>query len=265
MTTVAVIPARYGSTRFPAKALARETGKYLVQHVYERVRECRRIDRVIVATDDERIVQAVRSFGGEPRMTRSDHVSGTDRVAEVAEALRLADDDLVLNVQGDEAEVSAAVIDRLVGRMGDGWGEVRIGTAAAPFCDDGPREGPGSPMDPNRVKVVVDNQERALYFSRSPIPYPRATGGRVDRPSQWLLHLGIYAFRAGTIRAIAGKKLGLSALEEAEALEQLRWLEHGHAIGVVRVEHRFFGIDTPEDYAAFVKRTLEVGRAAVNT
>ncbi len=208
-----------------------------------------------------------------------------------------ADNDLILNVQGDEPEISAAVLDRLIDYMDRAANDrlsslsadrldraspalpgrshrCRIGTLAAPFADDGPREGPGSPLDPDCVKVVVDAGGRALYFSRSPVPYPRGTGGVVDRPSRWLLHLGVYAFRADTLRIItgfgsicpaarrmtrptpAGRGLPRSTLEEAESLEQLRWLEHGLPIAVVTVEHRFVGIDTPEDYAAFVERAV---------
>ena len=254
MTTVAVIPARFGSTRFPGKPLANQTGKFLIQHVYERASEARRIERVVVATDDERIVAAVRSFGGEARMTRSDHVSGTDRVGEVVEALQLSKDDLVLNVQGDEPEVDPTSLDRLVSKMTDSAGGPSIGTIAARFDDGGPRAGPGSPLDPNCVKVVVDATGCAMYFSRSPIPYPRHTGGAVDRPSRWLLHMGVYAFRVGALRGITGGRMQPSLLEKAESLEQLRWMERGLPIAVVLVEHRSVGIDTPEDYAAFVRR-----------
>ncbi len=261
MTTIAVIPARYASTRFPGKPLADKTGKYLIQHVCERVSECRRIDRLIVATDDDRIARAVKSFGGEVYMTRPDHATGTDRIGEVAATLGLADDDLVLNVQGDEPEIDSGVLDRLLDRMEADAGSCRIGTLAAPFADDGPREGPGSPLDPNCVKVVVDTGGRALYFSRSPIPYPRKTGGAIDRPSRWLLHLGVYAFRTDVLRTITGGVLKRTPLERAESLEQLRWLEHGLPVGVVVVENSFIGIDTPEDYAAFVKRTVGERRA----
>jgi 3-deoxy-manno-octulosonate cytidylyltransferase (CMP-KDO synthetase) len=279
VTTIAVIPARFASTRFPGKPLAKETGKFMIQHVYERVAAASRIDRVIVATDDERIITAVKSFGGEARMTRSDHFSGTDRVAEVAEAVGLTDDDIVLNVQGDEPEIEPDSLDKLVERMngcrasspspqpsplkGEGVGGAAfehgtptcsIGTIAAPFDDAGPREGTGSPLDPNCVKVVVDGQGRAMYFSRSPIPFPRDTKGAVDKPSRWLLHMGVYAFCAGTLREIAGGRLSPSKLEKAESLEQLRWLEAGYSIAVAVVEHRSVGIDTPEDYAAFVER-----------
>lgn len=269
MKAVAVIPARFGSTRLAAKALLRDTGKYLVQHVYESVSACATLDRVIIATDDERIAQAVRSFGGDVCLTRADHESGTDRVAEAAEQLGLADDDVVLNVQGDEPEVSpdvpAAVVNALISQAGS----CSIATVAAPFADDGPKEGPGSPLDPHRVKVVVDAAGRALYFSRSLIPYPREAGGRVDRPSRWLLHMGVYGFRCSTLREIAHPKPaetmsggacgsrsahGAGALDRVESLEQLRWMTAGHRIAVAIVDHRFVGIDTPEDYAAFVQR-----------
>lgn len=260
MTTVAVIPARYASTRFPGKPLAKDTGKFLIQHVCESVGRCRRVDRIIVATDDERIAAAVTSFGGEALMTRPDHPSGTDRVAEVTAAIGLPDDDLVLNVQGDEPEINPDSVDRLVERMEQSTGENAIGTLAAPFDDDGPREGPGSPLDPNCVKVVVDEAGRALYFSRSPVPFPRDTDGVVDRPSRWLLHLGVYAFRGATLRRVTGGTMQVGVLEKVESLEQLRWLEHGLPVPVVIVEDRTVGIDTPADYAAFVKRMRESTR-----
>ncbi len=254
MTTLAVIPARYASTRFPGKPLANKTGKYLIQHVFEQVLACEKIDRVIVATEDDRVVRAVESFGGEATLTRGDHPSGTDRVGEVVAALNLSDDDLILNVQGDEPEILASVLGRLIDHMAGGGGTCRIGTLASPFADDGPREGPGSPLDPNCVKVVVDENGRALYFSRSLVPYPRKTNGAIDKPSRWLLHLGVYAFRADVLRRICTGGRPRGSLEQAEALEQLRWLEHGMPITVVIVDHRVVGIDTPEDYAAFVER-----------
>lgn len=257
MTTFAVIPARYASSRFPGKPLANQTGKYLVQHVYEQTARCDAIDRVIVATDDERITRAVQSFGGEACMTRGDHFTGTDRVAEAAALLGAGHDDLVLNVQGDEPEIHPDVLTALVHRMRCGDSDVSIGTVAAPFADDGPREGPGSPLDPNCVKVVMDESGRAMYFSRSLIPYPRNSGGKIDRPSRWLLHMGVYAFRASVLRELsAADQRRQHPLEIAESLEQLRWLAQGRAIGVALVEHRSVGIDTPEDYAAFVQRAL---------
>jgi 3-deoxy-manno-octulosonate cytidylyltransferase (CMP-KDO synthetase) len=209
---------------------------------------------VIVATDDERIQTAVKSFGGEVRMTRPDHVSGTDRVGEVADALDLADQDLVLNVQGDEPEMEPGSLERLVRRMKDITDAVSIGTLAAPFDDRGPRQGSGSPLDPSCVKVVTDSRGRALYFSRSAIPYPRDTQGVVDRPSRWLLHMGVYAFLRGTLRGITGGRMAPGALEKAESLEQLRWMQNGLSIAVVVVERGWVGIDTPEDYAGLVAR-----------
>lgn len=260
MAVIAVIPARFASTRFPGKPLAKQTGKYLIHHVYEQVGKCSQIDQVIVATDDERIVQAVESFGGAVRMTRPDHPRGTNRVGEVASAMGLSSDDIVINVQGDEPEINPDVLALLVGRLRDGDGDCRIATAASPFDDDGPRKGPGSPLDPGCVKVVVDGAGRALYFSRSLVPYPRDDTGRVDRPSRWLLHLGVYAFFADTLAALTGDDRSVPApLEQAESLEQLGWLERGWSIGVEVVEHRFVGIDTPEDYAAFVTRAGSLG------
>jgi 3-deoxy-manno-octulosonate cytidylyltransferase (CMP-KDO synthetase) len=262
MAAIAVIPARYASTRFPGKPLAKDTGKYLIQHVYEGVRECRDIARVIVATDDERIVEAVKSFGGEARMTRSDHATGTDRVGEVAASLALANDDVVLNVQGDEPEIEVSFFRTLLRTVESDDRRCRIGTLAAPFSDEGPCEGPGSPLDPNCVKVVVDGQGRALYFSRSLIPYPAETKGRVDRPSRHLLHLGVYAFRADTLRMVTAERgPGCGRLETTESLEQLRWLENGLPIAVAVVDHRVAGVDTPEDYAAFVMRTSAAARS----
>lgn len=255
MSVTAVIPARYASTRFPAKMLAAETGKPLVQHVYEQVQRCTAIDRVIVATDDDRIKNAVASFGGEVRMTRVDHVSGTDRVAEVAQQLGLKNDELVLNVQGDEPEVHSDNLAALVQRMTSAGSNGGIGTIAAPFAADGPRVGPGSPLDPNCVKVILNDAGSALYFSRSPIPFPRRTGGLVEDPSRWLLHMGVYAFRAGILRELTSDEAARPhPLELMESLEQLRWLARGRPILVAVVAHRSVGIDTPEDYQAFVTR-----------
>lgn len=255
MPVVAVIPARFASTRFPGKPLASDTGKYLIQHVCERVSQCSAIDRVIVATDDERIESAVKSFGGDVRMTRADHPSGTDRIGEVVEAIGLDDHDVALNVQGDEPELAPDDLARLVTAINADGESCPIATLAAPFPDDGPRDGPGSPADPNCVKVVVDAAGRALYFSRSLVPYPRATGGVVEHPSAFYLHLGVYAFRVATLRAITtGGGSMRGRLEDVESLEQLRWLENGLSIRVAVADHRVVGIDTPEDYAAFVRR-----------
>ena len=242
MNAAAVIPARYASTRFPGKPLANETGKYLIQHVYEQVSRARSIAQVIVATDDERIRRAVQSFGGRAVMTRADHPSGTDRVAEVAAGL---DAEIIVNVQGDEPEIEPGNIDQLVRLLADD-AEVVIGTLACPFPAG------ADPRDPNAVKVVLDGRGRALYFSRALVPYPRDSGGVPTAGGPWLLHLGIYAYRRDFLLRLA--KLPPTPLEQVEKLEQLRALENGYAIAIAVVERSAVGIDTPADYAAFVER-----------
>lgn len=236
---VAILPARYSSTRLPGKPLLRETGKCLIQHVYEQVRKCPRLDRVIVATDDERILEAVRAFGGEAAMTSPHHPSGTDRSAEVARSLDCA---RVLNVQGDEPEVDPDHLGMLIDLL-DG---AEMATLAAPF------ERPEEALLPQRVKVVIDRHHNALYFSRSRIPHP----GPGSPPP--LLHLGIYGYtRDFLLRYVA---LDRTPLEQAEKLEQLRALEHGYKIKVGLVRRASpGGIDTPEDYAAFARRHREGG------
>ena len=203
------------------------------------------VEHVIVATDDTRIAQAVESFGGHARMTRADHPSGTDRVAEVVRTLDPRFD-LVVNVQGDEPEIDPEHIDRLMRLLADDP-DCPMATLACPFGSD------ADPADPNCVKVVVDHAGRALYFSRSLVPYPRDTAGRPETPGQWLLPLGIYAYRRPFLLAYAGWESG--RLEQAERLEQLRAPERGVRILVGRVEHAPAGIDTPDDYEAFVRRT----------
>jgi 3-deoxy-manno-octulosonate cytidylyltransferase (CMP-KDO synthetase) len=239
LAATVVIPARFGSTRFPAKILASQTGKPLVQHVVEQVRQCARVREVIVATDDDRIVEALRPFGTRCAMTARTHQSGTDRVAEVAGTLT---DSIVVNVQGDEPEIEPGVIDGLIELMEAS--ELEMGTAATVF----PAE--ADPADPNLVKVVLALGERAIYFSRAAIPFPRdRTWG--DAPPYYL-HLGIYAFQREFLLEFAS--WAPTALEQTEKLEQLRALEHGRAIGVLKVSRPSTGIDTPEQYADFVKR-----------
>lgn len=242
MKAVAIIPARFASSRLPGKPLLKETGKFLIQHVCEQAAKAATIGRVIVATDDERILDAVRSFGGEAVMTRADHISGTDRVAEVAADL---DAEIVVNVQGDEPELEPSAIDTLV-RLMESRPDVGIGTLACPFAKD------VDPRDPSAVKVVVDQSGRALYFSRALVPFPRDGAGQVKDASQWLLHLGIYAYRRDFLLKLA--RLAPTPLEQTEKLEQLRVLEHGFSLVVGRVERAAIGIDTPDDYAAFVAR-----------
>lgn len=246
---VAVIPARYASTRFPGKPLAAETGKLLIQHVYERVTRAASIDRVLVATDDRRIAEAVQSFGGQAIMTRADHASGTDRVAEVADGLECH---VVVNVQGDEPEIEPEAIDTLVTALCESG--CSVATLACGFDDLRVQGVDADPADPNRVKVVTACDGRALYFTRSPVPYARSGSGAASP----LLHLGIYAYRRDFLLRLA--KLSPTPLERTEGLEQLRVLEHGYDVMVARVRRAAIGIDTPDDYAAFVRRTR---RAAV--
>lgn len=237
MHAAIVIPARLGSTRLPEKPLLRQTGKYLVQHVYERAAAARLARRVIVATDDQRIVDAVRSFGGEVVLTRADHASGTDRVAEVAAGLR---EEIVLNVQGDEPLIEPRDIDSLIELMRQPGTE--MGTLAVPMAS---LEDYASPTV---VKVVCDDAGRALYFSRSPIPHAR---NGVPDLSLLLQHLGIYAFRREFLLRIP--QLPPHPLERMEQLEQLRVLASGGAIHVGRASQVSRGIDTPQDYAEFVE------------
>lgn len=237
-SAVAVIPARYASVRFPGKPLADRTGKPLIQHVYERVRGARLVGRVIVATDDDRIAQAVRRFGGEALMTAAGHPNGTCRIAEVAPGL---DADLIVNVQGDEPEIDPDLIDAAVTGLLDHPDAV-ASTLASPFA---PQE---DPADPNIVKVVIDAAGRALYFSRAKVPHAREGDG----PARPLKHVGMYVYRRPFLATYAG--LAPTPLERTERLEQLRILEHGYEIAVIVADVSHHGIDTPEQYEAFVGR-----------
>lgn len=250
MRVIAVIPARFASTRLPGKPLLRETGKYLLQHVYEQVRRSRAIQQCIIATDDPRIMDAARSFDAPVCLTRPDHPSGTDRIAEVIAGRPGNDGDIVVNVQGDEPEIEPEYLDRLVDRL-EKSPQAAAATLATPFPPD------LEPDDPNCVKVVTNAQSSALYFSRSRIPYPRdAAAG-----TTWLLHLGVYAYRRAFLLSFGD--LPKSRLEQIEKLEQLRVLESGYAMAVEIVERAAAGVDTPEDYARFVARWRErAGRAS---
>jgi 3-deoxy-manno-octulosonate cytidylyltransferase (CMP-KDO synthetase) len=230
MTIVGVIPARYASVRFPGKPLALLAGRPMVLHVLDAARAARRLDRVLVATDDERIAAAVRGAGGEALLTSSDAASGTDRLAEVARAVPA---DVYVNIQGDEPMMSAENIDRAVETLLAAPGR-SIATLAVAL----PETGAG---DPNVVKVAVARDGRALYFSRSPIPHFRQ-----GRPA-YRKHLGLYAYRAETLARVAA--LPPSPLEQAESLEQLRWLEAGHVVWVGSAVTDSIGVDTPADLA----------------
>ena len=244
MEIVAVIPARFASTRLPGKPLLSDTGRPLIQHVVEGARRATRLDRVIVATDDTRIAEAVVGFGGECVMTRSDHPTGTDRVAEVAAGLPGAR--IVVNLQGDEPEISGHALDLVVALL-ERDPDASMATLATPIASEVVYR------DPSCVKVVLSGAGRALYFSRSPIPHHR-DGLSSRPPGQPLayLHLGLYAYRREFLLGLA--TLPPSPLESSERLEQLRVLESGRPIAVGIVDEPSVGIDTPEDYRRFVAR-----------
>jgi len=238
MKVVGIIPARYSSTRLPGKPLLDATGKPLIQYVVENVRKARRIEAVYVATDDERIKQAVEEFGCEAIMTRPDHPSGTDRLAEAAQILNLDEDDVIVNVQCDEPEIDPNHIDLLVSLLINS--DAPMATLAAPIDER-------SANSPNNVKVVLSQSGHALYFSRAKIPFDRDGKG-----AQYLLHVGIYAYRKRFLDKITA--LEPTPLEQTEKLEQLRALENGFRIAVGVVDSASPGIDTMEDYENFIRR-----------
>jgi 3-deoxy-manno-octulosonate cytidylyltransferase (CMP-KDO synthetase) len=241
MKTAIIIPARYASTRLPGKPLLRQTGKYLVQHVYERACRACRASQVLVATDDPRILAAVRSFGGQAVLTRRNHANGTDRVAEVAATLAV---DAIINLQGDEPLVDPGALDllpELLRRDPD----TEMATLAAPITSVEQWH------NPNCVKVVCDAAGRALYFSRSPIPFIRDARPSFDvQPASFLQHLGVYAYRRDFLLRLAAMQP--EPLEKLERLEQLRVLARGHRIRVGVVREANSGVDTFEDYLRFV-------------
>ena len=241
MKIAVCIPARYASTRFAGKVLAKDTGKYLIQHTYEQARKAKLPERVIIAADDPKILEAAMTFGAECVLTSIDHKSGTDRIAE---ATAKVDADIIINVQGDEPEINPDHIDYLARLLIDNP-DCPMATLAAPFASA------AQVADPNIVKVIVTTAGRAIYFSRSPIPYDRDHGG-VGPVSQYLRHIGIYAYRKDFLLKIT--TLPQTPLERLEKLEQLRAIENGFPILVGKVEYTCDGIDTPQQYAAFVKR-----------
>ncbi len=239
MKTAIIIPARYASTRLPGKPLLRETGRFLIQHVYERASQLENIETVLVATDDERIKDAVESFGGRAVMTRSDHATGTDRIAEAA---RQVEADVIINLQGDEPLIDLDSLRLLPELLAQNPSAV-MATIAVPFqrLEDW--------QNPNNVKVVCDESGRALYFSRSPIPFVR--DGAPDFTSgQYLHHQGLYAYRRSFLFQFASMRS--SQVEDLEKLEQLRTLASGFEIQVGVVQEAALGVDTPEDYRRFV-------------
>lgn len=233
---VAIIPARYESNRFRGKPLAKIAGKPMIQHVVERARQVDLLSRVIVATDDMRIAECVAGFGGEYVLTRNDHVSGSDRLAEAAELVGISEHDVVVNIQGDQPLFPAEIVEQV----------------ARPLLDD-----PALPMstliykiirkeeiaDPNHVKTVFDRNNYALYFSRSPIPFQRNPEERIS--PTYYKHLGFYAYRKGFLLTFVALPEG--EWERFEKLEQLRALEYGYRIKVTLTEHDSIEVDTPED------------------
>lgn len=241
MKILACIPARLGSTRFAGKVLAKDTGKFLIQHTWERVRQAKLIDRVLIAADDEKICAAAKSFGAECVLTSTEHKSGTDRIAEAVADIEA---DIVVNVQADEPEIEPANIDYVAQLLIDNR-EIPMATLVTAFNEV------EQISDPNVVKVVVDSSGRAVYFSRAAIPYDRENCG-YGSVQQYLRHIGIYGYRKDFLLKITS--LPQSHLEKIEKLEQLRVIENGYPIIVGKVEHCCEGIDTPQQYAEFVKR-----------
>jgi 3-deoxy-manno-octulosonate cytidylyltransferase (CMP-KDO synthetase) len=234
---LAVIPARYGAQRLPGKPLALIAGKPMIQHVYERVRAASSVGPVIVATDDRRILECVESFGGQAMMTEATHRSGTDRVAEVAAQY---DSEVIANIQGDEPLIEPQMIDDCIAALLLDE-RARIATLACEVLDIREYD------DPNVVKVVTNRWGTALYFSRAPIPYFRDQPKEKDREamSMILKHVGVYVFRREFLFKFATSRQGV--LERIESLEQLRALEYGHKIKVVRTRRPTIAVDTPED------------------
>ena len=241
MRILACIPARYGSTRFPGKVLAKDTGKFLIQHTYEQACRANLPEKVIIAADDRKIADAAAAFGAECVLTSIDHKSGTDRIAEAVGSMNI---DIVVNIQADEPEIDPDNIDFLA-RMLIKNPDLPMATLAADF------QNTDQIADPNIVKVITDSNSLAIYFSRAPIPYDRENSG-IGQVRQYLRHLGIYAYRKDFLLEITA--LPQTPLEKIEKLEQLRAIENGFGILVGKVEHTCDGIDTPEQYAEFVKR-----------
>lgn len=234
MRVTAIIPARYRSSRFPGKPLADLLGKPMLQHVYESAKKVKELDRVVIATDDERICSAVKAFGGEAVLTGSDHPSGTDRIAEAAEKLGLPDDTVVVNIQGDQPFFPPDIIRDLVRPFED---DMALSMSTLIYRIIRPEE----LDDPNHVKTVFDKNGYALYFSRSRIPYFRGQG----TPPAYFKHLGFYAYKKVFLSQFV--KLPPGIWEKSEKLEQLRALEYGYRIKVIETPYDSIEVDTPAD------------------
>ena len=240
--TVIVIPARYGSTRLPGKPLVPLAGTSMIQRVYERAKLSKLAARVIVATDDDRIIKAVQAFGGEARMTRTEHRTGTERVAEVAAH---TDGQVFVNVQGDEPLLNPEVVDAAITALLED-AATSVASVATPI------KTPSDIMDPNVVKTVLDFDENALYFSRAPIPWLRDAAAKME--VRHLKHLGLYFFQRDAL--LEYPPLPQGPLEKIEQLEQLRWLENGYKIRIAEVEHDSVSVDVPDDIPK-VERLLQ--------
>lgn len=240
MKVIAVIPARYDSSRFCGKVLANESGKFLVQHTYERVLCAKSVGKVFIATDSEKVYQACQSFGADCVMTSSEHKSGTDRIAE---AVKDIDAQIIVNVQADEPEIDPGNIDTVAGLLVENT-DAQMATLITDVADE------QQLADSNVVKVITDVNGKAIYFSRSAIPFCRD-----ERKANLELakrHLGIYAYRKDFLLKIT--QLPQTPLEKSESLEQLRAIENGYSILTANVKHSCEGIDTPQQYSAFVAR-----------
>jgi 3-deoxy-manno-octulosonate cytidylyltransferase (CMP-KDO synthetase) len=248
-----IIPARFASSRFPGKALAAIAGKSMLQHVYERASQARYLQHLVIATDDERIRDEARRFGAAVRMTRADHASGTDRVAEVASADPAG---IVINIQGDEPLIDPAAIDAAALSLLD-EPEIPMGTLKKRIED------PAEYCNPNVVKVVTDLRGNAIYFSRAPIPYVRDASEQAR--AVHFKHIGLYVYRRDFLLSYSDLPVG--PLERAECLEQLRALENGYPIRVVETEYDSLGVDTPEDLervAGLFEVTMDQARLATD-
>lgn len=243
MKFIGIIPARYESSRFPGKPLVDIMGKSMIQRVYEQALKCESLDAVIVATDDTRVQQHVLAFGGKVVMTSSAHQSGTDRCAEVMEELTAYD--VAINIQGDEPFIDPSQIERLCNLFDKA--EVKIGTLIKRI------DNTDELFDENVAKIVINAKQQALYFSRQAIPYQRGMGTENWLDNQaYYKHIGIYGYRADTLKEIT--KLPVSAYERTEALEQLRWLEHGYTIDVAETDLETISVDSPDDLDLLLKK-----------
>lgn len=243
MKILAIIPSRYGSERFPGKPLTMIMNRPMIQYVYERALKCSSLSDVYVATDDERIYRAVEKFGGKAIMTSREHLTGTDRVAEAAEILGARDEDLIVNIQGDQPVFEPIMLDQLIAPFRSDQ-DIMMATLMCSLEND------SDILDPNHVKVVIDNRNFAIFFSRSPIPYLRDN----SIPAVYYKHLGFYAYRMEFLRKYTTLPIGY--LERAEKLEQLRALENGFPIKVIKTDYDSIEVDRPEDIEKVKKMIL---------